>query len=36
MSTYSEEETIKEATKITEEFKCSLCQAVKYSPKGSD
>jgi hypothetical protein len=36
MSTYTGEGTIKEATKITGEFRCSLCQATKYSPDEVD
>jgi hypothetical protein len=36
MSTYTGEGTIKEATNITGDFKCSLCQASKYSPDEVD
>ena len=36
MSTFTGVGNIKWASKITGSFKCSICQATKYSPKGSD
>ena len=36
MSSYTGEGTIKDATKIIGEFKCSICQATKYCHQETD